>query len=67
MKLIKPHLVSDSLKLNNNVTVALDYSWRDVKQRCMTDMMEVKADFFKLMKTHLIPLAKKGDIKFVLL
>ena len=58
---------ADSLDLNQTKHVILDWSWRDVKLRRMTDIPEIRSDLFLLLKKHLISKAQSGTFKFGLL
>ncbi|XP_046553973.1 uncharacterized protein C3orf26 homolog isoform X1 [Haliotis rubra] len=58
---------SGSLKLDNLRYVIVDWNWRDIKFKRITDIPEVKKDFLELCKTHLIPHIRDSSCKIGIL
>jgi len=62
-----PHRVvqlieNGSLKLNMLKTVVVDWSWKDVKMRGVTNMPMVKEQFVNLFQHHLFDRCRKGKL-----
>ncbi|KAL3882130.1 hypothetical protein ACJMK2_028501 [Sinanodonta woodiana] len=53
-------LKSGHLKLEKLKALVLDWNWRDVKQRRLVDVPEVRSDLFVLLQTKLIPHIKSS-------